>query len=66
MMANYGVDAVSPVATAGYSNAIGVSMTTDAERANENLVNRFCQDWAKQDAELLTSYFAEPFEYMVW
>ena len=41
-------------------------MTTDAERANENLVNRFCQDWAKQDAELLTSYFAEPFEYMVW
>lgn len=41
-------------------------MTTDTERANEDLVNRFCQDWAKQDAELLTRYFAQPFEYMVW
>lgn len=41
-------------------------MSTDNERANEDLVNRFCQDWAKQDAELLTSYFATPFEYMVW
>ncbi len=41
-------------------------MTTEAEQANENLVNRFCQDWEKQDAELLTTYFAQPFEYMVW
>lgn len=41
-------------------------MLTDAERANEELVNRFCADWAKQDAALLTTYFAEPFEYMMW
>jgi limonene-1,2-epoxide hydrolase len=41
-------------------------MHTEAEQANEDLVNRFCQDWAKRDAELLASYFAEPFEYMVW
>jgi limonene-1,2-epoxide hydrolase len=41
-------------------------MPTDAELANEDLVNRFCADWAKQDAGLLADYFAEPFEYMVW
>lgn len=41
-------------------------MPTEAEQANENLVNRFCRDWAKQDAALLTTYFAQPFEYMVW
>lgn len=41
-------------------------MTTAAEQAHEELVNRFCADWAKQDAELLAEYFAEPFEYMVW
>ena len=41
-------------------------MQTEIERANEDLVNRFCRDWSKQDAELLTGYFAEPFEYMVW
>lgn len=41
-------------------------MNTEMERANEDLVNRFCQDWAKRDAELLTSYFTEPFEYMVY
>ena len=41
-------------------------MPTDAELANEDLVNRFCQDWSKRDAELLTTYFAQPFEYMVW
>lgn len=39
---------------------------TETERTNEALVNAFCADWAKQDAELLASYFAEPFEYMVW
>lgn len=39
---------------------------TETERANEELVNAFCRDWARQDAELLTGYFAEPFEYMVW
>jgi uncharacterized protein (TIGR02246 family) len=41
-------------------------MPTPAEEANEALVNRFCADWAKQDAELLAGYFAEPFEYMMW
>ena len=41
-------------------------MRTEAEQANEDLVNRFCHDWSKRDAELLTDYFAEPFEYMVW
>ena len=42
------------------------NMATDLEKSNEELVNRFCEDWSKQDAELLTEYFAEPFEYMVW
>lgn len=41
-------------------------MPNAAEQAHEELVNRFCADWAKQDAELLAEYFAEPFEYMVW
>lgn len=41
-------------------------MSTDAEQANEALVNRFCADWARRDAELLAGYFAEPFEYMMW
>lgn len=41
-------------------------MGTDAEQANEDLVNRFCADWARRDAELLAGYFAEPFEYMMW
>ena len=41
-------------------------MPTATEQANEDLVNRFCRDWSRQDAELLTTYFAQPFEYMVW
>lgn len=41
-------------------------MRTDIEQANEDLVNRFCRDWARRDAALLADYFAEPFEYMVW
>ena len=41
-------------------------MPTDAERANEDIVNRFCRDWSRQDAELLADYFAEPFEYMMY
>jgi limonene-1,2-epoxide hydrolase len=41
-------------------------MDTDIEKANEALVTRFCQDWAKQDAELLAGYFADSFEYMVY
>ena len=41
-------------------------MPTELELANENVVKNFCADWAKQDAELLTTYFAQPFEYMVW
>ena len=41
-------------------------MTNEAEKANEDLVNRFCRDWSRQDAELLAGYFAEPFEYMMY
>ena len=41
-------------------------MPTDPEKASEDVVNRFCADWARQDAELLAGYFAEPFEYMVY
>ncbi len=41
-------------------------MPTPTEQANEDLVNRFCHDWSKRDAELLVTYFAEPFEYMMW
>jgi len=39
---------------------------TAAEKANEDLVNRFCADWALRDAARLADYFAEPFEYMMW
>ena len=41
-------------------------MPTEIEMANEDLVNRFCRDWSRQDAELLAGYFAEPFEYMMY
>jgi len=41
-------------------------MSTEDEQANENLVNAFCQAWSQQDAGLLTTFFAQPFEYMVW
>ncbi len=39
---------------------------TETEKANEELVTRFCRDWSRQDAEHLTTYFTEPFEYLVW
>lgn len=41
-------------------------MPTETEIANEELVNRFCRDWARQDAELLAGFFTEPFEYMMY
>ncbi|MDH5276140.1 MAG: nuclear transport factor 2 family protein [Gammaproteobacteria bacterium] len=41
-------------------------MSTAAEQANEEIVSQFCQAWANRDAELLTTFFAQPFEYMVW
>ncbi len=41
-------------------------MYTETEQANEDLVNRFCADWARRDAGLLAGYFADKFEYMVW
>lgn len=41
-------------------------MTTETEHANEELVNRFCRDWSRRDAGLLATYFADPFEYMVY
>jgi limonene-1,2-epoxide hydrolase len=41
-------------------------MSDDTEQSNEELVNRFCSDWSRRDAELLASYFAEPFEYMMY
>jgi limonene-1,2-epoxide hydrolase len=40
--------------------------SSDVEKANEELVTRFCRDWSRRDAELLASYFAEPFEYMMY
>lgn len=39
---------------------------SSSEAENEALVTRFCEDWAKRDAELLAGYFAEPFEYMMY
>lgn len=36
------------------------------EKANEELVTRFCRDWSQRNAELLADYFAEPFEYMMY
>ncbi len=42
------------------------AMAEELELANETLVNRFCQDWSRQDAELLADYFATPFEYMMY
>ena len=41
-------------------------MATEPDAANEALVTRFCQDWAKQDAELLAGYFGDKFEYMMY
>jgi limonene-1,2-epoxide hydrolase len=41
-------------------------VNSDTEKANEELVNRFCADWSRRDAELLAGYFAEPFEYMMY
>jgi len=41
-------------------------MSTAAEQANEDVVNRFCRAWGSRDAELLTTFFTQPFEYMVW
>jgi limonene-1,2-epoxide hydrolase len=41
-------------------------MSTSDEKANEEVVTRFCQAWSRQDAELLATFFAQPFEYMVW
>jgi limonene-1,2-epoxide hydrolase len=41
-------------------------MPSDIEKANEEIVNRFCRDWSRQDAGLLAGYFTEPFEYMMY
>lgn len=38
----------------------------DFEKANEDLVNNFCWDWAKRDVELLISYLAEDLEYLMF
>jgi limonene-1,2-epoxide hydrolase len=48
------------------ANAEGNAVSDDVERANEEIVNRFCRDWSRQDAELLADYFTEPFEYMMY
>ena len=56
-----GLEAASRVA-----NTEGPAVSDDVERANEEIVNRFCRDWARQDAELLADYFTEPFEYMMY
>ena len=41
-------------------------MNDSAGTENEALVTRFCEDWAKQDAELLAGYLADKFEYMMY
>ena len=43
----------------------GESVSTDLERENETLVNNFCRDWSKRDAELLTGYMAEDIVYQI-
>jgi len=44
----------------------GQAVSSDIEKANENLVTRFCHDWSRRDAQLLAGYLAEPFEYMMY
>lgn len=41
-------------------------MQTDAEKANVELVERFCADWAKRDAALLTEYLADDIVYQMF
>jgi len=39
---------------------------TDAEKANVELVNRFCDDWSKRDAKLLTDYLSDDIVYQMF
>ena len=39
---------------------------TPEETANEELVNRFCEDWAKQDVDLLAEYLDSDIEYQMY
>lgn len=41
-------------------------MQTEQEKANVELVNRFCADWAKKDARLLTEYLADDIVYQMF
>ena len=38
----------------------------DFEKANEDLVNNFCWDWAKRDVEVLIPYLSEKIDYMIF
>jgi limonene-1,2-epoxide hydrolase len=39
---------------------------TEQEKANVELVDRFCADWAKKDARLLTEYLADDIVYQMF
>jgi len=39
---------------------------TEQEKANVELVNRFCADWSKKDATLLTEYLADDIVYQMF
>ena len=41
-------------------------MQTEQEKANVELVNRFCADWSKKDATLLTEYLADDIVYQMF
>jgi len=41
-------------------------MQTDAEKANVELVNRFCEDWSNRDAAALAEYLAEDLVYQMF
>ena len=57
-----GAAALAAPALAGVSR----QAMSDYEKANEDLVTRFCEDWAKQDVEVLIPYLADDIEYHVW
>ena len=41
-------------------------MQTEQEKANVELVTRFCDDWAKRDARLLTEYLTDDIVYQMF
>jgi limonene-1,2-epoxide hydrolase len=41
-------------------------LDTEQEKANVDLVNRFCKDWSKKDAGLLTDYLTDDVVYQMF